>query len=126
MEAIFLWLADEEDPAMQGFPGHTKQFPESTKHGAIEEQTERLVEGCTRGILQVLDAASSSGPCTIDFLHKTTYDWLRETSNWNRILENGPRATSPSSPSSQFWSATRSHWAALKSTLPSNNASVEY
>ena len=96
MEAIFLWLADEEDPTMAGFPGLTKPFPVPERHEAVEEQTVRLVEGCTRGILQVSDGASSRGQQrTIDFLHKTTYDWLREPSNWERILANGPPGYEP-------------------------------
>lgn len=62
------------------------------------KQTVRVVEGCTRGILQVSDPTTRSGPPTVDFLHKTTYDWIREPSNWKRMVEKGPDSYQPMIP----------------------------
>lgn len=90
MEAIFLWLAYGEEPDAVDYPDPDKKYPEGNTHEAIVKQTVRLVEGCTRGILQVSDPTTRSGPPTVDFLHKTTYDWIRERSNWNRMVEQGP------------------------------------
>jgi hypothetical protein len=90
MEAIFLWLADEENPGALDYPEPKKVYPEGEKHEAIVKQILRLVEACTRGILQVSDPTTRSGPPTVDFLHKTTYDWIREPSNWRRMVEKGP------------------------------------
>ncbi|VUC32378.1 unnamed protein product [Clonostachys rosea] len=98
MEAIFLWLADEEEPDALNYPEPSKKYPEEEKHEAIVKQTLRVVEGCTRGILQVSDPTTRRGPPTVDFLHKTTYDWIREPSNWKRMVEMGPDNYQPMIP----------------------------
>jgi hypothetical protein len=89
MEATFLWLADEQDVTQQG------EYPGQEKEPHIAKLTKRLLAGHTRGILQISDPAPNGGPSTIDFLHKTTYEWLQEKDNWERILEKGPTNYQP-------------------------------
>ncbi|KAI6784132.1 uncharacterized protein J7T54_004678 [Emericellopsis cladophorae] len=98
MDAVFLWLADEEDADDPDYLEPTKKYPEGAKHEAIAKQTVRVVEGCTRGILQVSDPITGSGPATVDFLHKTAYDWIKSPSNWNGIIQKGPDRYQPMIP----------------------------
>lgn len=47
MEAIFLWLAEEEEPDALDCPEPRKKYPEEEKHEAVVKQTVRVVQGCT-------------------------------------------------------------------------------
>jgi hypothetical protein len=96
MHATFLWLAGIYDIKQPEYP--TK---ETEPH--IAKVTQRLVDGHTRGILQVLTPSSErratdslqalpspSRPATVDFLHKTAYEWIQKPDNWHRIIQAGP------------------------------------
>jgi hypothetical protein len=49
----------------------------------------RLLEGHTRGILQI-SRPDDVGTPTVDFLHRTAFDWIRTDSNWANICDQGP------------------------------------
>ncbi|KAI1119959.1 hypothetical protein F5Y10DRAFT_259314 [Nemania abortiva] len=83
MDATLLWLAEGQYMTQ-------KEYPQPDKAAHIAQLTKRLLEGHTRGILQVSYPQSASGPCMVDFLHRTTYEWLRERRNWEQVLKKGP------------------------------------
>lgn len=89
MEATFLWLAEEQDPMQPN------AYPTPDKEFHIAKLTKRLLEGHTRGILQISDPPEPSKPHMIDFLHRTAYEWLCEKDSWCRVLENGPPGYQP-------------------------------
>ncbi|KAL2809226.1 hypothetical protein BJX63DRAFT_435361 [Aspergillus granulosus] len=83
MESTFLWLAALYDV-------NQPQYPTPEKELLMVKLTKRLVEGHTRGILQVMSPVAYGKPATIDFLHKTAYEWIQQPENWRRILASGP------------------------------------
>ncbi|GIJ99621.1 hypothetical protein Aspvir_003622 [Aspergillus viridinutans] len=83
MESTFLWLAAIYDI-------NQPQYPTPEKELLMVKITKPLVEGHTRGILQVLSPVSYGKPATIDFLHKTAYEWIQQPDNWRRIIACGP------------------------------------
>lgn len=92
MEATFLWLAYSHD-AQENENSYDGYFDPEMEQ-SITKNTERLLQGHTRGILQVSTPGPTGGPHTIDFLHKTAYEWLREI-NWQKVIGNGPRDYQP-------------------------------
>ncbi|KAN0083496.1 hypothetical protein V8E54_002584 [Elaphomyces granulatus] len=82
IEASLLWVAvDCEDPVKP------VSYLEPQKRPDIVPILKRLLEGHTKGILQV---SASSIPPTVDFLHRTTFDWLRMEHNWSKIRSQEP------------------------------------
>ncbi|KAL2829048.1 hypothetical protein BJY01DRAFT_255184 [Aspergillus pseudoustus] len=65
------------------------------KEAVMAKLTRRLVEGHTRGILQTLGSTSYGSPATIDFLHKTAFEWIQQPGTWDRIIAIGPPGYSP-------------------------------
>ncbi|XP_044717199.1 NACHT domain-containing protein [Hirsutella rhossiliensis] len=81
IDAILLWLA-------VGCQDPTKQllYPAMQGHAFIPGMVKRLLEEHTKGILQV----SGSPTQTVDFLHRTAFDWLKEKDNWEKICSQQP------------------------------------
>ncbi|KAL3457948.1 hypothetical protein BJX64DRAFT_292612 [Aspergillus heterothallicus] len=88
MESTLLWLAALYDV-------NQPKYPTPDKEVLMVKLTRRLVEGHTRGILQTSGPVSYGSPATIDFLHKTAYEWIQQPDNWQRVLESGPPGYSP-------------------------------
>ncbi|KAL2815816.1 hypothetical protein BDW59DRAFT_153631 [Aspergillus cavernicola] len=90
MEATLLWLAD-----LHGVNQHEHPTPQKEFH--MIKPTKRLREGHTRGILQILDPEKGRR-ATIDFLHRTAFEWIQEPDNWDHIIGMGPSNYHPVSP----------------------------
>ncbi|GAP89039.1 hypothetical protein SAMD00023353_3401240 [Rosellinia necatrix] len=88
MKATLLWLAFDKDIGQQ-------EYPEPDREPDIAKFTKRLLAGHTRGLLQISDSSSSGNTHTVDFLHRTAYEWIQERSNWGRILDSGPADYEP-------------------------------
>lgn len=85
MQATFLWVAIGcVEPTQRVL------YPELDKELLILPLITRLLAGHTRGILQVSKHSSSVNCTTVDFLHRTAFDWLRIDSNWSKIRSQGP------------------------------------
>ncbi|KAL3470517.1 hypothetical protein BJX99DRAFT_47597 [Aspergillus californicus] len=82
VEATYLWLAALHDVKQP-------QYPPSEKEKHIAKLTKRLVDGNTRGILQV-STPGLGYRSTVDFLHKTAHEWIQQSDNWRRIVGLGP------------------------------------
>ncbi|KAL3457652.1 hypothetical protein BJX64DRAFT_244776 [Aspergillus heterothallicus] len=84
IDATFLWLAVSSiDPA------NPVSYP--SRRADIYPVMKRFLEGHTKGILQIshFSKLSKKQP-TVDFLHRTAFDWLRIESNWAKIREQAP------------------------------------
>ncbi|KAI1828234.1 hypothetical protein F4861DRAFT_173156 [Xylaria intraflava] len=88
MEATFLWLADGRGLA-QG------EYPRPQKERHIAQLTKNLLRGHTKGTLQISDPQSPDEPYTVDFCHRTAYEWLWRPHNWERIIQKGPADYQP-------------------------------
>jgi len=89
--AIFLWLAVNcrdpvDDPII---------YPKPETRLLLIPLLKRLLEGHTKGILQVSDVPRDGHQWTVDFLHRTTYDWLRKDANWINIESAEPPGFQP-------------------------------
>jgi hypothetical protein len=89
MESTFLWLAHDQDLSQR--PGYFAA--EKQKH--IATLIKRTIEAHTRGILQIAEFGAHAEDYTVDFLHKTAYEWLREPEQWDKILSDGPPEYQP-------------------------------
>lgn len=79
-EAMVLWAAIHcSDPTQP------VTFPAAGKEDAIMPLLQRLMVGHTKGILQLSPPAGSKGGRTVDFLHRTAFDWLRMEDKWDKI-----------------------------------------
>ncbi|KAJ0422247.1 hypothetical protein BJY00DRAFT_311307 [Aspergillus carlsbadensis] len=88
MSATFLWLAAVYDIEQPRYP-----MPETQPN--IARLTQRLVEGQTRGILQVLYPPFPGVPPKVEFLYKTAYEWTHRPDIWHRIIRAGPSRYQP-------------------------------
>ncbi|RDW68852.1 uncharacterized protein DSM5745_08612 [Aspergillus mulundensis] len=86
ISATLLWLANTN-------PINQPEYPDDDAEWRIIKLTKRLLEGHTRGMLQVSIIGTYS--TTVDFLHRTAYDWIREPQNWNEIVRKGPAEYCP-------------------------------
>ncbi|PVH92937.1 hypothetical protein DM02DRAFT_575040 [Periconia macrospinosa] len=79
--AIFLWLAiNIADPTDRSV------YPGLDMEEGMMKPLDRLLKGHTRGILQV---SENNEEYTVDFLHRTAFEWLRMERNWSQIREQG-------------------------------------
>lgn len=85
IEAIFLWLASNCENLEKEVA-----YPERQREHHITPLMTRLLAGHTKGILQVSESPESLKPRTVDFLHRTTFDWLRMERNWTTIRSQEP------------------------------------
>lgn len=94
IEAGFLWLSLEcADPTRE------MVYRGVSEDERIIQPLKRLLAGCTQGLLQA--SASHDGSdyeykrWTVDFLHRTVFDWLRKKDNWTTICSDGPSDFNP-------------------------------
>lgn len=77
-------------------PTEPQFFPTASKAVNVLPALKRRLAGITGGVLQVLDTFEEYKPTsgtTIEFLHRTVYDWL--TSIKTSIIEQGPSGYDP-------------------------------
>ncbi|XHG06305.1 hypothetical protein AWENTII_009510 [Aspergillus wentii] len=85
IQATFLWFAiDYVDPLQK------MSYPEVKKEQLILPLITRLLAGHTKGILQISTDPSRPKSPTVDFLHRTAFDWLCTQGNWALICSQGP------------------------------------
>ncbi|KAJ5106840.1 hypothetical protein N7456_003515 [Penicillium angulare] len=88
--AIFLWFAlDCMDPLQQ------MSYPNRSKERVLLPLVTRTLAGNTKGILQVSTSDNALCPPTVDFLHRTAFDWIRMETNWSKICSQGPQNYQP-------------------------------
>lgn len=94
IEAGFLWQSLEcADPT------RNMVYRGVSEDERIIQPLKRLLAGCTQGLLQA--SASHNGSeyeykrWTVDFLHRTVFDWLRKKDNWTTICSDGPSGFNP-------------------------------
>ncbi|KAJ5588338.1 hypothetical protein N7537_011016 [Penicillium hordei] len=89
IDATFLWLAiastDPENPV---------EYP--SRPAEIFPVMKRFLEGHTKGILQISHFSKiNTKPPTVDFLHRTAFDWLRIQANQSKIHAQAPEKFDP-------------------------------
>ncbi|KAL5363479.1 hypothetical protein BJX96DRAFT_155783 [Aspergillus floccosus] len=89
IDATFLWLAMESTD-----PANPVKYP--PRPAEIFPAMKRFLEGHTKGILQISHFSKiNAKPPTVDFLHRTAFDWLRIQANWSKIHAQGPEKFDP-------------------------------
>lgn len=65
--------------------------------GASEDERiiQRPLAGCTQGLLQASASQYKYKCWTVDFLHRTVFDWLRKKDNWTTICSHSPPDFNP-------------------------------
>jgi hypothetical protein len=87
IEATVLWLAlNLNDPV------EPVEYPTLKKEAHLPPVMTRILAGHTKGILQLSKSSNQGKPSTwtVDFLHRTTFDWLRMERNWSKICGQQP------------------------------------
>ena len=84
-EATALWAAvNYSDRTIE------TDYPKPSEEGNAVLLLERLLAGHTKGLLQLSRSITVSQVPTVDFLHRTAFDWVRETERWDTVCSWSP------------------------------------
>lgn len=65
-------------------------YPRPSEEGNAVLLLERLLAGHTKGLLQLSRSTTVSEVPTVDFLHRTAFDWVREAERWDTVCSWSP------------------------------------
>lgn len=90
IQATLLWCAIDCTEPLQPI-----WFPGPSRENSIIPLVSRFLAGHTKGILQVSAKSRRSRSPTVDFLHRTAFDWLQMERNSVKIRSQGPHGFYP-------------------------------